>query len=606
MMRKRLALLVGLLCGCHGSPAGGPLPASPQHVAVQRDVAPLAAGGFSFASIGPYPLQFFGASASGKVNAYAKDPKNGRIIYLASGRGTGLETYSSAGLYRTSDGGASWQPVMNGLTDASGSISSVVNALWLDPSSPSVLVAATEYDGLFRTTDGGSSWHNVDRTTGATQIQEFNDALYAATASGILVSHDDGESWSVSFTGNSQRHPSALNGVDGSSGRALFAGMSDGSIYALSGGSWEHVGDLPFHKTQTAGSSPEVHQIAVDPLRPSTLYASENDGLWNQDLFTSTDSGHTWKEVLKKKHEYADFGLGTQAIAYSAVLPHMLYLGVDGGLLLMQGDGSTMPEIGPASNLEVVDIRDVWVSRNGKDDACWIASDQGLDYEPTCSKYVQGQYNDDVVSRTVGLALARHFTVSADGNTVLLSLQDFNESELTRDGGKDWSAPKGAYLYEDGFNELRPGKPNVCYAYNEFGLHVSNDGCLKFARPHGDQRSIGSSRVMTAPMAFDPKSPETMYFTSRSPFKLLGYHGRQGIFKTTDGGSTITQLAWPFAQPGCVVVDPHDGAHIVVSDLRNSRSSLSVTFDGGKSWRTASGVPATAFWYTATISPSSR
>jgi hypothetical protein len=75
-----------------------------------------------------------------------------------------------------------------------------------------------------------------------------------------------------------------------------------------------------------------------------------------------------------------------------------------------------------------------------------------------------------------------------------------------------------------------------------------------------------------------------------------------GAFATSDDGATFQRLPWPFARPGMIVVDPANGNHMLVGDLRGGRSTISVTMDGGTTWMAAAGVPATAFWYAATIS----
>lgn len=548
-----------------------------------------------FDAIGPTHMSD-GLPTSGKVNAYAVDPNDPNIMYMAGGRGTGLETYSSAGILRTADGGKTWTRVVGGLTDPSGVSSSVVNALWLDGSHPSTLLAATEYDGLFRSTDGGTTWSNVERTTGATQIVSYAGALYAATAAGILISKDDGGTWSVQLAGTPAVRPRAFGAVEGSKGDAFYAGMSDGSIWHLAGATWSKVGQLPYRKhTGTDGSEPDVHQIAVDPLVPTTLYASSNDGAWDQNLHASTDGGKTWNTVLAKVY-YGD-GLGTQAIAYSAVHPHQLYVGADGWMYDIAGDGSPSPKVHSAANLSVIDVRDVWTLPNGADDACWIASDQGLDYEPACSTYHYGRFDDTVVSAPSATGLARRFTLSPDGKTLLVSLQDFG-SHYTRDGGATWHLDNT--LYEDGFNELRPGDPNVCYAYDEAsGLSASTNGCASYAVL---QKGILPSRLMTSPIAFDPRNPLEMYLAS-GPNANLGFQGPKGIYESTDGGATIARLAWPFRWPGAIVVDKQNGSHMLVGDLAYGKSSISMTDDGGKTWTKSVGVPKTPFWYAMTISP---
>ncbi len=590
--RSFCASLIGVavLTGCRAGSGINPLPFGLQTTSqLGRNAVPQAV---QFESLGPTHMSD-GFPTSGKVNAFAVDPANARVIYMASGRGTGLETYSSAGIYATTNGGTSWTAIDSGLTDRSGVTSSVVNYLRLDPAKPSVLLAATEYDGIFRSINSGSSWTNVYRAAHATQFASYGNALFATDDAGILVSHDDGKTWSVQLKGTKRQYPTAFGAAQGSRGNAFYAGMSNGNIYAFAGGTWTKAGRLPFTKdTGTDGSTRVVHQIAVDPLVPATLYASSNDGTWDQNLFASVNGGKTWVAVLK--NSYYGFGLGTQALAFSAVHPHQLYVGSDGDFYYIPGDGSPNPPVTQAANLKVIDLRNVWTSANGSDDACWIASDQGLDYEPTCSS---GYFNDSVVSGPSATGLARRFTVSPDGKTLLVSLQDF-DSHVTTNGGSTWTVD--GELYEDGFNELRPGDPSVCYAYDEAsGLTVSNNGCVSFSELNG---SIFPSRVMTNPIAFDPKKPRTMYFTS-GPISAPGISGPKGIFKSSDGGNTISQLPWPFKWPGAVVVDSRDGSHIVVCDLNTGKSSLSVTTDAGTTWTKSAGVPATQFWYAMTISP---
>jgi len=109
---------------------------------------------------------------------------------------------------------------------------------------------------------------------------------------------------------------------------------------------------------------------------------------------------------------------------------------------------------------------------------------------------------------------------------------------------------------------------------------------------------------MTTPIAFDPANPSKIYLASGAIVGAGFPPAPQAVFVTTDGGKSFGRLAWPIAQPGAIVVDHRDGSHILVGGLKNQKaSSISVTFDGGKTWTQSTGVPATGFWYSATISP---
>ncbi len=554
-----------------------------------RAFAPTGTAALAFRAIGPSHMTSGGIPNSGKVNAFAVDPANPKVIYMAGGRGTGLESYSSAGIYRTLDGGKTWLPIDRGLREASGRIASTVNALWLDPLHPRVLLAATQYAGIFRSTNGGSSWTNVNGSSGATQFYADGTTLYASSAAGILASSDDGASWQVVL-------PVAVSAIGGT-GATIYAGGLDGSIYAGAGSSWSKVGALPFTpNTGTDGSVPAVHQIAVDPTTPTTVYATSNDGTWDQALFGSTDGGHTWAPILQSV--YSGIGLGTQAIAYSRVHPHRLYIGADGAFYYIDAQGQPNPQPQQAAATSIIDIRNVWTVANGGDDRCWIASDQGLDDVPACSA-TGNVPNDDVVSASAATGLARHIAIAPNARTLIVSLQDF-DSHVTFDGGAHWSE---RYLYEDGFVALRPGDPQICYAYDEaVGLSISTDGCHSFPNPTGVDATLIPSRLMTTPIAFDPRHPLHMYVLS-GPIEAPGPNGPHGAFASTDGGATFTRLAWPFANPGTIVVDPRNGNHIVVGDLSGHGSNLAVTFDGGRHWQRARGVPSTQFWYAVAIDP---
>lgn len=591
------------LAACRGADVGqSALPATAvaqsEQIGAVRSARAVAAP--QFVAIGPTHMSD-GVPTSGKVNAFAIDPSNRRTIYMASGWGTGLETYSSAGISRTLDGGASWKPIVTGLVDRNGLVSSTIDTLWIDAAHPSVLLAGSEYDGIYRTSNRGDSWKNVYATAHVTQFAVYAGMLYAATAAGILRSSDDGASWSVALPSTATMRPTALGAVQATNGNVFLAGMSDASMWSFENGGFQKVGQLPYQPyAPSDGNTPWVHQIAVDPLSPSTVYASENDGSWDQDLFASTDAGVSWHAVLSKRYE--NLGLGTQAIAFSAVHPHVLYLGEDGSFYVMGGGGGSAPRVAYAANLQVIDIRDIWVNPNGSDDACWIASDQGLDYEPACYAFTN-RFKDTVVSASSAIGLARRFTVSPDGKTLMVSLQDF-DSHVTFDGGGTWKQ-SNAYLYEDGFNELRPGNPNVCYAYDEaYGLRVSTDGCRTYARASGQQRRVFPTRLMTTPIAFDPANPLSMILLS-GPYPGSNY--LSGAFQSANGGKTFTKLAWPFSSPGSIAVDSHAGAHMVVSDLKLNgsmfTSSLSYTTNGGKTWTSSQGVPETAFWYALAVSP---
>src|SRR5438477_10530431 len=78
------------------------------------------------------------------VNFLVVDPSAPSTLYAGTG----------GGVFKTTDGGASWTAINTGLTSAF----LTVYALAVDPSKPGTLYAGTNGLGIFKTTDGGASW----------------------------------------------------------------------------------------------------------------------------------------------------------------------------------------------------------------------------------------------------------------------------------------------------------------------------------------------------------------------------------------------------------------------------------------------------------------
>jgi photosystem II stability/assembly factor-like uncharacterized protein len=98
------------------------------------------------------------------VGALAIDPKESAIVYAGT----------DAGLFNSTDAGASWQPLHGPLDDVP------VEALAIDPKQPLTVYAGTDR-GVFWTADGGESWRRFTRLP----VRTF-DALAIDPAAGIV------------------------------------------------------------------------------------------------------------------------------------------------------------------------------------------------------------------------------------------------------------------------------------------------------------------------------------------------------------------------------------------------------------------------------------
>lgn len=204
------------------------------------------------------------------------------------------------------------------------------------------LYAGTEGGGVFKTTDNGVTWQNVSGilsgsgfSSGAGNIYElclFNNAIYAATATGIFVTSDGGGSWAKVFEdslasatmcvygGNLYigSHASLLISSDGASwteeqitgydsinalvtdGTALYAGCGPGA-YVLNDGTgvWDVVGNnSPTNVTSIAFHGGELYLVGGFPT--SNVYKYDGSTAW------TAISGGTIADGLLEAFLYSD------------------------------------------------------------------------------------------------------------------------------------------------------------------------------------------------------------------------------------------------------------------------------------------------------------
>lgn len=192
------------------------------------------------------------------------------------------------------DGGNSWQPSNAGLTQKN------VNTLARSPLDPLVVYAGTD-DGLFRSSDGGRSWNAVAITSFPSggrrefrrlAIDSGDPTLLTAILGFSTVgwSDDAGASWRTATTG------------DGASDLRAIPHSNAGTrrVYALK---WQSSIDHSLYRAPSHGGtfSPtmgnlSVSAIAVHPADDSTLIALSRDGQWTHwNAYLSGDGGDHWQ-----------------------------------------------------------------------------------------------------------------------------------------------------------------------------------------------------------------------------------------------------------------------------------------------------------------------
>jgi photosystem II stability/assembly factor-like uncharacterized protein len=259
----------------------------------------------------------FDHESTQSIGAIAVAPSNPNIIYVASGEGLHRPDLSVGnGIYKSTDAGKTWTHL--GLRDGL-----QIPALAIDPSDPNRVFAAVlghpygpnEERGLFRSTDGGQTWQKViykDENTGASDVEidpSNPDVIYASmwearegpwedgnevngTGGGLFKSMDRGNTWHPLTNGLPKDLSQIYVAIAPSDPRRLYATLAIAS------------GSLAFYRSDDAG---ETWSKVTDDPRPSGRIgggdlAIPRVGSKNKDVvytastvtMKSGDGGKTW------------------------------------------------------------------------------------------------------------------------------------------------------------------------------------------------------------------------------------------------------------------------------------------------------------------------
>ena len=95
--------------------------------------------------------------ANMRVLLLAIDPVRSNVLYAATSSNVWSFAPAFQGLYKSTDSGASWSPINQGLDEIAAAHPSV-NALLVDADRPNILYLATSGYGVFKSSDGGTTW----------------------------------------------------------------------------------------------------------------------------------------------------------------------------------------------------------------------------------------------------------------------------------------------------------------------------------------------------------------------------------------------------------------------------------------------------------------
>lgn len=392
--------------------------------------------------IGPTRIDDGSLGSIGRIHFIAVHPTTPTTIYVGG---------PACGIWKTSDGGASWAPVGDSLPNL------IVAALAIDPVSPSRVYAVLEGAGIFRSDDSAGSWTQIAGDLGTPKGAGLlvvdprtpSRLFVTAAGNGLFRSTDSGATWTRVKNG-----PVTDFIMDPSNPDVLYAGvMGDGVYKTRTGGAdgeagWNKLPGLPasgftrvtlalcaatpttvyaglsgspfrlFRATDgatfalrfRAASSIYNPWLGADPVDPAIVYVP------SADFRRSTDGGATVTVTSNDLHE-------CQKIVTDPVTPGMIYLGRDNGLFRSADHGVSFTQIGGGiANVEFYDgtlaATDPAVRIGGTQDNGTLKSKSGslvwkrfqggdgatVDIDPTDAQifYAMGQYADSITRSTNG------------------------------------------------------------------------------------------------------------------------------------------------------------------------------------------------------------
>ncbi len=234
---------------------------------------------------------------------------------------------TSIGLFKTTNGGESWQLYFpQAIVSEDDFIE--VQSVAVDPGENRIVYIGTSGSGLVETKNGGASFEAVETGMNETAAifgivvdpagDSFSRKVYLGTMDGIYKSADSGDSWSSANAGLPHREVWNLKGVVFNGKTRLYASLvthgSSGNAGSFQGGLYMSDDDAG-HWTNISGNLPNYQsderffyyywKFSVNPLNPNSIYIGTSIGYPDESsaayeawgIYKTVDSGAHWNRV---------------------------------------------------------------------------------------------------------------------------------------------------------------------------------------------------------------------------------------------------------------------------------------------------------------------
>jgi photosystem II stability/assembly factor-like uncharacterized protein len=489
--------------------------------------------------------RFVGHSVGGRVNAVAGVPSQPNTFFMG---------VASGGLFRTTNGGQSWEPISDGQIPV-GSI----GAISVADSDPAIMYVGTGADGarsnvstgrgVYKSTNAGTTWqfaglYQVGQI-GAVRIHPTNaDIVWVSATGDVFKKNRDRGIFKTTDGGKTWRKTLYLNDSTGASDVELMPGNPD-VVYAWmarlerkpwtiisgsrEGGFYKSTdGGVTFKKTGTGLPTGLIGKgnLAVTAANPQRIYllveAEPGGGLYRSD-----NAGATWEQVNKTP------GLITRPFYYTTIgadptNADVVYAGAETFYKSTDGGKTVTPFRTPHT-----DNHDIWINpTNGQ--IMVQANDGGANVSFDGGKTWSTQMNQPT-AEFYGVWPDTQFPYN------LYSAQQDNSTWVMSSVGNpfDVASLRTGPGCETGPIIPHPSEPNIIYGSCKGQFSVMNTETRQ-SRNYwiGGQSLYGNAgqdliyRIQrVAPMALSPYDPNVLYY------------GTQYVHVTRDKGVTWERIS---------------------------------------------------------------
>ena len=505
-----------------------------------------------------------GLAATKQISAVRVHPADPEVVYVAA-QGDRWQGTTDRGIYRSRDGGTTWQLVLKGVNSTSGA-----SDLSMDPSNPRILYAAFwdhqrqpwfvrsggAGSGIWKSTDGGDSW---TRLTGGlpsligkvgVSVSPANPdrvfAIVEAERGGLYRSDDAGRTWRL-LSGDRLIQTRSWYYM-----KVIADPQNENAVWVLNAPVMRSIdGGATFQTVQATHG--DNHALWIDPT-DSKRIINGNDG----GASITLDGGASWS--TQDNQPTAQF----YHVTVDDAFPYRLYSG--------QQDNSSVVISSRGAGGSIT-VRD-WNSSAGCESA-------NIGVSATAPRYVYGgcyQGILDELDQETGLSRA------------IMTWPAMNLTERT-DSTKyryNWTAP----ILVSRWN------PNTIYAGGNVLFRTTDRGTTwrpisgDLTRDDPARQGWGGGPITNEGAGGEVYS--TIFVIAESPFdeKTMVIGTDDGLVqRTTDGGATWTNITPAAAGDGLVneiELSPHDASTIYVA-FRKDRVGdptphIFRSTDAGRSW----------------------